>query len=474
MSGFRRHIIAKLAQQEYIEGYCVVGTTSYSFSPTITGGSYDTITVYPDANGYWRWNVPKNYPISGMLACFTHISQEESDKLVSIKFHWDLTKGGNMSATYLFGSNYSTTSVYQNKCTNLKKVEGLQFKTSNISYMFYGCTSLEEVHITNIIQTTSTFYAQHTFSNCTNLKHIYGLENTTFTNMNAYYTFYYCESLEELNLGNWDMVRVQRFAAYCYKLKYVNRGGSTINIASDEYINYMFGYCYELEDIDGLLSSANCSIYCSYINGIFMQCYKLKSADLSGVTVQSNSTFNSMFYQCRNLEDVVMPDFSALDGVSVNLTSMFRECFSVKLNANTCPDFSNIIANRADYVFSHNSTANRKNWEAETGKTAFINMTHISIPTIPNGIIVSGFCQYATYATDVIGCGDISESMSFANNPFNLASAILILQHLQDVTSYGGKTITFSASTSALIQADTTAMNLVAQAQTNGWTITFN
>ena len=463
-----------LAQQEYIEGYCVAGTTSFSFTPTITGGSYDTITVHPDANGYWRWNVPRNYPIAHMIACFTSISQAESDKLVSVKFNWDLTKGGDVLCTYLFGASASSSSIYVNKCTNLKKVEGLQIKASSIGYMFQGCTSLEEAHITSIVKYGSTFGAQYAFGGCTNLKHIYGLENTTFNNINAEYLFYHCESLEELNLGNWNMVGVTRFADYCYKLKYVRRNGSTINTASNAYINYMFGYCYELEDIDGLLSSANCSISCLYINNIFYQCYKLKSADLSGVTVQSNSDFNSIFFQCWNLEDIVIPNFKALNGVSANLTSIFRECYSIKLNANTCPDLSKIIASRADYVFSTSSSANLADWEAETGKTAFINLTHISIPTIPNETNVLGFCAYARYATDVVGCGDISESMIFANNPLNLASAILILQHLQDVTSYGDKTLTLSSTTSALVQADTMAMNLVAQAQVNGWTITFN
>jgi len=461
--------MSKLAKQEYIEGYCVAGTTSYSFTPTVTGGNYDTITVYPDANGYWRWNVPKNYPIYSMRACFTSISQSESDKIVSVKFHWNLTKGGDILCLYLFGSSQVSYA-----CTNLRKVEGINFKVSNLAYAFSGCTSLEEVHIIDLVQPTDTYIVEATrcFSECTNLTHIYGLENTSLSRVSLSYAFYYCENLEEIKLGNWVIVNLSRFCQYCRNLHFLKRNGTSVAIQQDGYVNLAFSECFVLEDVDELFSRSNCDIKCQYISSMFNQCHKLKSVNLSGITCQSNATVNSIFIQCRNLEDVVMPDLSALSNVSTSLSSIFRECYSLKLNTLNCPDLSLISASRADYIYSTSSYSNLSNWEDETGKTAFINITHISIPTIPSGTNVSGFCSYARYVTDVISCGDISESMTFANNPLNLASAILILQHLQDVTSYGGKTLIFSSTTKGYINNDQVALALVANAVNNlGWTI---
>lgn len=464
MSGWKTNLMAQ-ASRQYIEGYCNVYNDTFSFRPYINY-SLTTITVTTDSNGYWKWVVPQKNSITSFSGCFSRISQAESDKLLSVRFNGDYTYR-NISMDSVFGTNSGGT-LYS--CTNIKKVFGISVKTSSFNRCFQGCTALEEIGFDRIIQYGSTIMLGYTFGSCTSLKHIYGLDKTTFTDANISYAFQHCDSIEEIELGNWEITSMSRAFQYCYKVKYIKRNNSTINIASNAYLNLVFSQCYELEDIDNLFSRSNCDIHCSYLNSIFYACYKLKSADLSGITTQANSTFNSMFFQCRNLEDVVMPDFSALNGVHINLTSIFRESFSVKLNAQTCPDLSNIIASRADYVFSTASNSNMVNWQNSTGKTAFINMTHISIPTIPNGTNVSGFCPYARYATDVISCGDISETMTFGNNPLNLASAILIIQHLQDVTSYGGCSITFSSTTLDYIRNDSDAMSLVAQKQAIGWT----
>ena len=86
------------------------------------------------------------------------------------------------------------------------------------------------------------------------------------------------------------------------------------------------------------------------------------------------------------------------------------------------------------------------------------------------GAVTTNMFRLCGNLTDLT-LGDVFESISFVDSPLTLQSAIGILTNLQQVTN---KTLTFSSTTSALVQADTTAMNLVAQAQANGWTITFN
>lgn len=98
----------------------------------------------------------------------------------------------------------------------------------------------------------------------------------------------------------------------------------------------------------------------------------------------------------------------------------------------------------------------------------------IVLPIIRNTTLNSSNSCGATKQLTDVEASYIESSMSFSLSPLTLQSAINILNALQDVTSYGGATLTFSSSTSVLVQADTDAMNLVAQAQSLGWTITFN
>ena len=103
-----------------------------------------------------------------------------------------------------------------------------------------------------------------------------------------------------------------------------------------------------------------------------------------------------------------------------------------------------------------------------------IKLHTLVLPLITSGTVNSQICCNNTTLLTNVDATTIENTLNVSNSPLTLQSAINILSALQDVTGYGGKTLTFSSTTSALVQADTMAMNLVAQAQANGWTITFN
>ena len=128
-------------------------------------------------------------------------------------------------------------------------------------------------------------------------------------------------------------------------------------------------------------------------------------------------------------------------------------------------DLSNIVSTSIYVAFGVNSS------DYSSGYRCKINS--VKLPSITNTTNVNATFANATLLTDVEATF-IEQSLNMQWSPLTLQSAINILKALRDVTSYGGKTLSFSATTSALVQADTTAMLLVAQAQANGWTITFN
>lgn len=304
------------AQRQYIEGYCNVGTTDYTFSPTLSG-TLTNVTVYPDANGYWRWYKPKDKYLSGLFRAFTSISQAESNKLTRIKFHLDLSRIG--SCECCFGGVNE-----QNYCSNLVETIGLAgIKPYSVMRFFQRCGSLQY-----------------------------------------------------LDVSSWD------FSS----------------------ITSLYGFCASATSLE--------------VVGI-------ETIDVSRVT-----NFTGCFH--ANATRIIdISSWSIIQGA--NLYGLFAD---------------------------------------------MPNLTTISLPAIGGGSSVQNMFRNCTALTTILSCGNIGEityPLSFANSPLTLQSAITVLNALQDVTSYGGATLTFSSTTKGYINNDATALALVANAVNNlGWTIALN
>lgn len=101
------------------------------------------------------------------------------------------------------------------------------------------------------------------------------------------------------------------------------------------------------------------------------------------------------------------------------------------------------------------------------------HLKYIKLPKILNTADYGGSNPFssANVLTDV-ECDFIEHSVNLSDSPLTLQSAINVLNALQDVTSYGGATLTFSSTTKGYINNDQDALALVYQAQSNGWTVT--
>ena len=368
--------MAEIANRSFIEGYCNVYNSTFTFHLYLNGSNADNkqqITVNTDANGYWRYKLGMN-KLYRLQEAFTNVSQSESDKLLSVRFHCDMSY---LDSIYFMCYNNSNIITAR----NISTIEGL------------------------VISNNSTY----------NIAYRYAIRGTNITSF---------------SLNGWSNAVAQ------------NAQG-------------MFQLCRNIRTIT---TDDNTAMKISNANSMFAYCNWLGYRGDGG-------HIDLSFVWCEFSQDA-------------NLYYMFRECFCIRSNPQdgifdlSRFSFSNTIAN-----MFYATQAIIDNWYNTNDLVAWEDFTHIALPTLLDGCDVTNAFLWLIWLKEITACGNIGAivgSLTFEKaESLSLNSAKLVLSKLQDLQG-GSATIAFSSGTSALVQADTTAMNLVAQAQANGWTITFN
>lgn len=202
----------------------------------------------------------------------------------------------------------------------------------------------------------------------------------------------------------------------------------------------------------------------------------ITSIDLHTMDFSQCTTFRQCFYGCKYLEKIIGVE-SLVTSKCTNCYNMFRNCYSLRYDRNSPLDLSQWDTSNVTtlYYIMGSSYVDKNTWIADTGKYAFYQCLAVNLPQIPSGCITTGLFTWQQGLQDIATCGAIgavSGDIGLAQSTnLTVASAIVVLSALQDLNG-GTETLTFATSTQILIQADTTAMNLVAQAQLKGWTIT--
>jgi len=185
--------------------------------------------------------------------------------------------------------------LFQNN-TNLKEL-GFTLNTSNVTdmtSMFYGCTNLKELDLSNF-NTSNVTDMSGMFRSCSSLISL-DISNFDVSNLKSTINmFETCSNLESLNLGNFTTNTLYSTSAMfgsCSKLIELNLSGlGTINLSS--------------------YKSADYSV-------MFSGCSSLKRVDLSNLAFNKDSTSNvnlrNLFYNCKALEyiDIRNLDFTAV------------------------------------------------------------------------------------------------------------------------------------------------------------------
>ena len=437
MSGFRRHIMAKLAQRQFIEGYCNVYNDTYTFNPYINGTRI-AITVNTDANGYWRHTLSQNENITSLNQAFIFVSQAESDKLTSIKFNVADTITSLQRAFGYLNDNLG--------CTNLVRIDGIKCDaTIDSAYenSFSMCSSLTFVDVSQLQSTSlQSVSTARLFNNCRSLVTIDGL-STFFQNNKLYRAtgmFADCRSLSSIDTTYLDM-------QYC------------------EYAYNMFLNCHALTSLD--VSAFNLS-NCTRIDKMFQSCINLTSIDITNWNVSLVTDATNLIYGCDSLTSI--GDVSGWDTHSMTrMYRMFANAPALISNANNTLDCSSWDTSALTVAIQPNQTNGFRQFFGGS-----VSVTHLGIPTIKEGVTVVNMFANLTNLTTITACGNIYapyDTLSFSACPLDLNSAKLILSKLQN-TNGNSATLTFSSTTKGYINNDQDALALVANAVNNlGWTI---
>ena len=137
--------------------------------------------------------------------------------------------------------------------------------------------------------------------------------------------FYGCESLEELDLSNFDTSSVEKMNFMFYYLKSIKSLGiSNFNTEKVEYMNYMFKGCESLISLD--ISSFQVEQLKNF-DGMFSSCLSIKSLNISNFKTQKAETMDDMFYECRSLKYLDISNFDTSRVTSIK--KMFYGCESL-------------------------------------------------------------------------------------------------------------------------------------------------
>ncbi len=164
-------------------------------------------------------------------------------------------------------------------CSSLRSLNLSNFNTSavtNMSYMFYDCSSLTELNVSNF-NTSAVEYMSNMFSGCSGLKELNVSNFNTFAVGDMGSMFYGCSSLKELNVSNFNTSAVKKMGS-------------------------MFSGCSNLKELN--VSNFNTSKVTN-MYGMFSGCSGLTSLNVSNFNTSKVRNMSYMFYGCSSLKKII-------------------------------------------------------------------------------------------------------------------------------------------------------------------------
>lgn len=187
----------------------------------------------------------------------------------------------------------------------------LQFENCNFgnstsaNSIFKECSELREVDLTVFnLDNIETLYSA--FDSCKKLKSIKGI-NAVMSLSNIEHTFDGCSSLEELDLSNWDVSKCTRFYYTFTDCGIKKLNVSTWKTDSLTSLYDCFYGCSNLTELD--LSSWDVSKVTSINNGL-RSMTSLETLNLSGWNLESCTTWSNWILANTNLKNIIGPIYN--------------------------------------------------------------------------------------------------------------------------------------------------------------------
>lgn len=208
-----------------------------------------------------------------------------------------------------------------NGCTNLTEINNMQYlNTSNVtdmSYMFYNCSSLTAMDLSNC-DITKVTNMRLMFTNCSSLKTLdaSNLNASKLTNIRDFVSN--CKNLETLNMEGFktqNTVNLEQSFMNCAKLKELDLIGITkVNSMYQTFSGCNALQTIEIDTITGI----------THMEGTFSQCFALTNLDTSGMDVSKVISMLRTFYQCHALPYIDVSNWNTQNVQSMN--TMFYDC----------------------------------------------------------------------------------------------------------------------------------------------------
>ena len=217
------------------------------------------------------------------------------------------------------------------QCENLVEVSGENLvtsktfeKTTSMAYMFYQCSSITNLDVSNF-DTSKATTMSYMFFGCSNLTKldVSNFDTSKVTTMS--YMFFGCSNLTKLDVSNFDTSKVTIMSYMfggCRNLKSLDV--SDFDVSNVSTMECMFAACSNLISLD--VSNFNTSNVTN-MGLMFSSCRNLTSLDLSNFDTSNVINMTKMFNGCANLKELNLNNFNTLN--VTKMSSMFRDCGSL-------------------------------------------------------------------------------------------------------------------------------------------------
>ena len=244
------------------------------------------------------------------------------------------TKLGNGTIVHIvFDKSFSTytpTSLYY-FFANLKKLEtitGLEYlnteKVTNMSNMFWGCSSLTSLDVTHF-NTAKVTDMSNMFWGCSSLTSLDVTHFNTANVTNMSLMFYSCSSLTSLYLTNFNTANVTNMRSMFSSCSSLTSLDVThFNTAKVTDMSNMFSSCSSLTSLDvTYFNTANVTD----MSNMFSSCSSLTSLDVTYFNTANVTNMRSMFSSCSSLTSLDVTNFNTAE--VTNMGYMFSWCSSL-------------------------------------------------------------------------------------------------------------------------------------------------
>ena len=231
--------------------------------------------------------------------------------------------------TVYFKLKQNTISYLFGNCVNLISVTFTDFNQYKpglgFCRLFDGCSKLTSVDFSNIYYDYNVS-SSLMFQECESLIYVnFGNKKFISNNKDISSMFYGCSSLTSIDLSNFDVSKITNFQYMfynCKSLQTINFGSFKLDNA--ESILRIFTNCISLKSLD--LSSFK-PVKLKDMYSAFSNCHSLISINLNRFYTSLVTSMNYLFYNCTSL---ILIDISSFNTQNIkNMDSMFENCISL-------------------------------------------------------------------------------------------------------------------------------------------------